>query len=52
MSNLVDKLNLGHVRDFVSIWILPVFNLADVFIFVGVVMIILGVIYDKRHQKI
>ena len=52
LSNLVDKLSLGFVRDFVSIWILPVFNLADVFIFVGVVLIIVGAVYDKRYQKI
>lgn len=51
-SNLLDKLKFGFVRDFVSLWIFPVFNLADVFIFVGVVMIILGVIYGERHQKI
>ena len=52
VSNLLDKLRFGFVRDFISLGALPVFNLADVFIFVGVVMIILGVIYDQRHQKI
>jgi len=51
-SNLLDKIRLGFVRDFVSLWFLPIFNLADVCIFVGVVMIILGVIYGERNKKI
>jgi len=52
LSNLWDKWQLGYVRDFVSIWWLPVFNLADMLIFIGVVMVILNVAYGKRHQKI
>ncbi|MFA5967505.1 MAG: signal peptidase II [Patescibacteria group bacterium] len=51
-SNLWDKIQLGFVRDFISLWWLPIFNLADVCIFIGVIMIILGVIYGERHQKI
>ena len=48
-SNLWDKLHWGFVRDFVSVGWLPIFNLADVFIFVGIIMIILGVSYGERQ---
>lgn len=37
MSNLFDRIVLGCVRDFISIYNLPVFNLADSVISVGVV---------------
>ena len=50
-SNLWDKINLGYVRDFVSIGWLPIFNLADVMIFIGIVTIFIGLTYAK-NQKI
>lgn len=52
ISNLWDKLRWGAVRDFVAIGPLPVFNLADVWIFIGVILIIWGAIYGERQQKI
>ena len=41
LGNFIDRINLGYVIDFISIWIYPVFNLADAFITVGVVMFII-----------
>ncbi len=52
ISNLWDKLVFGFVRDFVAIGPLPIFNLADVLIFAGVLLIIRGAIYGERYQKI
>lgn len=53
ISNLVDRLSFGFVRDFISISILPIFNLADVSIVVGVVLIIMGVLkHGRKSQKI
>lgn len=40
IGNLIDRLFLGYVRDFISISIIPVFNLADVFNIIGVIIII------------
>ena len=40
VSNLIDRLVYGYVRDYVSIWKFPVFNLADISIFVGAGMLI------------
>ena len=36
VSNLVDRVRLGHVTDFLNIAFWPAFNLADTFIVVGV----------------
>jgi signal peptidase II len=36
ISNLVDRVRLGHVTDFLDLRFWPAFNLADVFIVVGV----------------
>lgn len=52
VSNLWDKLVFGYVRDFVAIGPLPIFNLADILIFAGVLLIIWGAIYGERYQKI
>ncbi|MFH0912114.1 MAG: signal peptidase II [Patescibacteria group bacterium] len=52
VSNLIDKIVLGFVRDFVSIGWLPVFNLADMLILVGIILVILGVGRGEQHQKI
>ena len=37
--NLIDRIYLGWVRDFISIWNFPVFNIADVLLTCGVVLI-------------
>ena len=36
VSNLIDRVRLGHVTDFLDVRYWPAFNLADVFIVVGV----------------
>lgn len=38
-SNLIDRLFFGGVIDYVKIWLFPVFNLADVVITIGVLLI-------------
>lgn len=39
LSNLIDRITLGYVVDYVSVWIFPVFNLADAAIVVGVIVL-------------
>ena len=41
LGNLIDRLRLGHVIDYVSIGPWPTFNLADVAIAVGAVLLVL-----------
>lgn len=55
IGNLVDRIFLGYVRDFVSIRLFSfVFNLADLFITVGVICfviyLILTVIKEKKEK--
>ncbi|MBS3166867.1 signal peptidase II [Candidatus Woesearchaeota archaeon] len=40
IANLVDRVVYGYVRDYISIWMFPVFNLADASIFIGACMLI------------
>jgi len=52
-GNLIDRFRLGAVRDFLNLTCIrwPVFNLADVFICVGVGLLLVGVFWaDSRAQ--
>ena len=40
VSNLVDRIRLGHVTDFIDFKYWPAFNLADTFIVVGVAILL------------
>ena len=52
IGNLIDRVTLGHVTDFVWIGWFPVFNVADASISVGVAVLLLGVwLQDRRQQK-
>ncbi len=41
LGNLIDRLMIGAVTDFISIWTFPVFNLADLSITTGVIILLL-----------
>jgi signal peptidase II len=48
ISNLVDRLRLGHVTDFLDFDYWPAFNLADTFIVVGVGLLFLSFVAADR----
>ncbi len=50
-GNLVDRLSMGRVTDFISIGSFPVFNIADSAISVGVAVLLLGVWMNERRGK-
>ena len=51
IGNLVDRLTIGHVTDFISIGKFPVFNIADSSISIGCVVLLLGVWWQERVAK-
>ena len=50
-GNLIDRLFMQKVTDFISIGSFPVFNVADSSISVGVVVLLLGVWIKERSEK-
>ena len=51
IGNLIDRLTIGHVTDFISVGTFPVFNIADSSISVGCVVLLLGVWWQERTAK-
>jgi len=51
IANLVDRVRLGHVTDFLDLVAWPAFNLADTFIVVGVALLFGAlVLADRPHR--
>ena len=50
-GNLVDRLTIGHVTDFISIGSFAVFNVADASISAGAVILFFGVWVMERKEK-
>ena len=48
VSNLIDRVRLGHVTDFLDFKYWPAFNLADTFIVVGVGILLLALVSVDR----
>ena len=52
IGNLIDRITIGHVTDFISVGRFPVFNIADASVTVGVGIMILGVwLQERKAQK-
>jgi signal peptidase II len=51
IGNLVDRLSIGSVTDFISVGSFPVFNLADASISTGVAVLIIGMWIQERRLK-
>lgn len=51
LSNAVDRLADGKVTDMISVWLWPVFNVADIAITVGVGLLLLGSRGEKTVPK-
>jgi signal peptidase II len=48
LSNLIDRIRLGHVTDFIDIRHWPSFNLADSFIVIGVAILLAALVASDR----
>jgi signal peptidase II len=51
VSNLLDRVRLGHVTDFLDFRYWPAFNLADVCIVVGVVLLVGTMLAGERSPR-
>ena len=51
VSNLVDRVRLGHVTDFLDLRWWPAFNLADTFIVVGVAILFAALLAADRSRQ-
>jgi signal peptidase II len=52
IANLVDRIRLGRVTDFLDLEAWPAFNLADTFIVVGVVMLFAALVLGDRSKRL
>lgn len=41
IGNLINRIQYGYVIDFIQIWIWPIFNLADIFNLIGIIILII-----------
>ncbi len=51
VSNLIDRVRLGHVTDFLDLEAWPAFNLADTFIVVGVAVLFGALVLADRPRR-
>lgn len=51
VGNLIDRLTVGHVTDFISVGNFAVFNVADASVTVGVGIMILGLWVQENKQR-
>ena len=50
-SNLLDRIRLGYVTDFLDVRFWPAFNLADTFIVVGVAVLLVALLAADRTER-
>ena len=48
IGNYIDRLTRGYVVDFLDFYVWPVFNVADVFVVVGCILLIVSSIKIKN----
>ncbi len=53
IGNLVDRFRFHEVVDFIDFVLIhwPVFNVADIAVFIGMTILIIVVIFDKGHEE-
>ena len=51
IGNLIDRVTIGHVTDFIAVGSFPVFNIADASISLGVAVLILGMWLKERDKS-
>jgi signal peptidase II len=52
VANLIDRVRLGHVTDYLDLRFWPAFNLADSFIVVGVAILLVALVSAERQPRL
>jgi lipoprotein signal peptidase len=50
ISNMIDRIRLGCVVDYIDLKFWPVFNLADIYITIGVIMLLINLTKTKSRK--
>ncbi|MDD5491672.1 MAG: signal peptidase II, partial [bacterium] len=50
ISNLIDRMRLGYVVDFIDFQVWPVFNIADSAISIGMVLLFIHLFFKKEKN--
>ena len=51
-GNFIDRVRLGHVVDFMDVHFWPVFNVADIGITCGAILVVAAILFDPRLKDI
>ena len=51
LGNYIDRITRGYVVDFIDFRVWPVFNVADIFVVAGGILLILSAILVKKDGK-
>lgn len=49
-SNIIDRVKFGCVIDYIDLKIFPVFNLGDIYITVGIFLLIINILKNKSRE--
>ena len=52
VGNIIDRIQLGFVTDFIAVGRFPVFNVADSCVTIGVILMLLGLLIQEHKEKI
>ncbi len=52
IGNLIDRIRLGYVVDFIDLRVWPVFNIADSFITIGAVVLGVSIIFRSKGKEV
>lgn len=50
LGNIIDRLRIGKVIDFLDFRIWPIFNIADSAINIGILLLIIHLLFQKEHE--
>ncbi|MDD2521268.1 MAG: signal peptidase II [Anaerolineaceae bacterium] len=51
VGNIIDRIQLGYVTDFIAVGRFPVFNVADSAVTIGVILMLIGLFVQERKEK-